>query len=158
MTLKEMSKKLKCSQTNVRYWLKKYGLKVKRGPRGKLPKDFVTQRKCSVCGETSPDKFYGNKRCICAKCHNNYNHELGRENRKYALYLLGDKCIVCGFDKYKCALDIHHVDPVIKDPNFSGYRGWSRKRIEKEVKNCVLLCRNCHAAVHSGEINLIPYL
>jgi hypothetical protein len=158
MTLKEMAKELKCSQTNVRYWLKKYDLRVKRGPRGKLPKDFIIQRKCGSCGETDPNKFYGNKKFICAKCHTKYVNEVGRKNRQYALDLLGNKCIVCGFDKYNCSLDLHHVDPTIKDPNFSGYRSWSSKRIEKEVEKCVLLCRNCHAAVHNNEIDLNPYL
>lgn len=44
------------SQTSVRYWLKKFDLKLKRSAKGKKPKDFLFPRKCS-CGETDINKF-----------------------------------------------------------------------------------------------------
>jgi hypothetical protein len=61
-----------------------------------------------------------------------------------------NKCSSCGYDKYKEALDIHHLDPKIKDKNFSSMRGWSIDRITNELKNCILLCKNCHTAYHCG--------
>ncbi|QHR74940.1 hypothetical protein YP6_00168 [Escherichia phage YP-6] len=110
--------------------------------------------KCSRCGEEDPCKFYGHKKTICGKCHNEYTMNLGRQKRQYAVDKLGGKCINCGFDKWIVSLDIHHLDPKIKDSKFAQMRGWSLQRIDNEIKNCVLLCRNCHAAVHAGLLEL----
>lgn len=75
-----------------------------------------------ACGETNPDKFYGHKRSTCGACHNKYNQDLGKEKKDNARYLLGDKCKKCGFDKYKSSLDMHHLDPSLKDPSFKSMR------------------------------------
>jgi hypothetical protein len=150
-TLKQISKEMNSSLTNIRYWLKKFNLKLKRGARGKKPKDFQFPRKCS-CGENDPNKFFGNKTTVCAKCHSKSTLEKGRANRQYMLSKLGNACINCGFDKWKASLDIHHLDPSKKDVAFSVARYWTRTRINKELMKCVLLCRNCHAAHHSGEL------
>jgi hypothetical protein len=150
-TLNQISKTLNISQTSARYWLKKFDLKLKRGARGKKPKDFQFPRKCS-CGETDPNKFYGNKTTVCAKCHCKNTLLKGQENRLYIIQKLGSKCSNCGFDKWKTSLDVHHLDPSQKDVSFSTIRYWTRDRIDKEIAKCVLLCRNCHAAHHSGEL------
>lgn len=150
-TLKQIAKTFNTSQSNVRYWIKKFELKLKRGARGKKPKDFQFPRKCS-CGETDPNNFYGNKTTVCAKCHCKNTLVKGQENRIYILDKLGGKCINCGFDKWKSSLDVHHLDPSKKDVAFSTIRYWTRDKIDKEIEKCVLLCRNCHAAHHSGEL------
>lgn len=115
-----------------------------------VPSPDKLLRKCSRCGETDHTKFYGNKKTICGKCHSYYTSQKGREKRAYAIEKLGGKCKACGFDRYPCSLDIHHVDPSIKDSNFDSMRGWSYERIDKEIKGCILLCKNCHSAYHSG--------
>src|SRR3984957_6048689 len=150
-TLKQIAKQLNTSQTNVRYWLKKFDLKLKRGAKGKKPKDFQFPRKCK-CGETDINKFYGNKTTVCAKCHSQASHSKGKENRLYIIEKLGGSCINCGFNKWKSSLDVHHLDPSKKDVAFSTIRYWTRDRIDGELQKCVLLCRNCHAAHHSGEL------
>jgi RNase P subunit RPR2 len=152
-TQKQISAELEVSQTNVRYWLKKYSLKTCRGPGGSMPKDLKSPRSCR-CGELDPEKFYGHKRSICAKCHSQYNLEKGREKRKRAVTSLGGKCTACGFNRFLCSLDIHHVDPDEKDVAFTHMRSWAWSKIEKEIKKCVLLCKNCHAALHNGELEL----
>lgn len=150
-TLRGMAKTLGCSQGSVRHWLKKYGLRTRRGPKGKIPKDLSLSYKCR-CGETDPGKFYGNKRTICGRCQNKYNLKKGQEKRERILHALGGKCCICDFDKYPSALAVHHSNPGMKDPSYNRIRGWSWKRIEQELKHCKLVCRNCHAAVHAGEI------
>jgi hypothetical protein len=150
-TLKQIAFKTGTSQSNVRYWLKKFELKLKRGAKGKKPKDFSFPRKCS-CGETDPNKFYGNKTTVCAKCHCKYTLLKGQENRVYILEKFGSKCSNCGFNKWKASLDVHHLDPSKKDSGFSTIRYWTRDKIDKELEKCILLCRNCHAAHHSGEL------
>lgn len=157
-TLKQMSRELNSSQTNVAYWIKKHSLKLRRGRGGKLPDDLKTPCKCA-CGESDPNKFYGHKHSICGKCHNKYNHENGRKKRQYILNKMGNKCqnSQCGFDKYKSALDVHHLDPSQKDVAFRTHRYWTIDRINKELEQCVLLCRNCHQAYHCGELELNFY-
>jgi len=102
------------------------------------------------CGERDPNKYYGHKKSMCGNCHNEYTIRVGREKKAYARGILGDKCVSCSFDKYPECLDIHHLDPTVKDTNFRSMRGWSLSRIDKEIKGCVLLCKNCHTAYHSG--------
>lgn len=144
---REISRELNTSQTNLRYWLNKYGIKT----RGCLR---LNPHKCA-CGETNPAKFYGNKRSICGPCHNRYTLKQGQLKKARVRDYLGGKCINCGYNKYASPLVIHHTNPERKDPDFVGMRGWAWARIVEEVKDCVLLCANCHIAFHSGEIRLL---
>lgn len=109
---------------------------------------------CSKCGEDNQANFYNNKKTICKKCHNQYTLNKGQEKRHKAIDRLGGKCYICGYNKYYGSIDIHHLDPSVKDKNFACLRGWSWERIEKELQNCVALCRNCHSEVHGGVIDL----
>jgi hypothetical protein len=161
LTIQQIASRLDTSPTNVRYWLKKHGLRTKRGPHGRLNNQLRLQREvereqaprcCPKCGETDLTKFYGRKVSLCGKCHTHYCIGRGKEKRVRMLEALGGKCFECGYDKYKSALDAHHLDPEEKDTAFHQWRGWSWERIEKEIKKCVLLCKCCHAAVHSGEL------
>ena len=104
--------------------------------------------KCSFCGETDPSKFYGRKRTRCGKCHNKDTIRRYTANKAFAVELLGGKCQHCGYCKSHRALQFHHLNPAIKDRNFSGSNGWSKERIRKELANCILLCANCHLEEH----------
>jgi hypothetical protein len=157
LTIQQIAARLETSPTNVRYWLKKHGLRTKRGPHGRLNNRLRLQReaereqaprRCPKCGETDLMKFYGRKVTLCGKCHTQYCIDRGKEKRGRILEALGGKCSECGFAKYKSALDAHHLDAEEKDTAFHQWRGWSWERIEKEIKKCVLLCKCCHAAVH----------
>lgn len=152
--LRPMAKLLGTSPTNVRYWVSKHGLNLKQKPFGP---SYVPPRpvwKCCQCGETDPAKFYGHKRKICGSCQNAYNIRQGRKKRLRAVRELGGKCHACGFDRYPCSLDLHHLDSTTKDPNFRTMRGWAWKRILVELEKCTLLCKNCHAAVHNGFLRI----
>ena len=133
-----IAKELEVSQTNIRYWLGKYNLST-------TP---IKPYKCSFCGETDKDKFYGNKHTRCGKCHNKDTIKRGNSNKEWAVALLGGKCVNCGYCKSSWALQFHHTDPKAKDKNFSSMKGWGKKRIEKELEGCVILCANCHAEEH----------
>ena len=142
---REMAKALNISQSTVKYWLKKYELSTKglsSGSRGK------TEIECLHCGETDEDKFYGLKRTICGKCHNKYTIKKGQEKKDFIIKLLGGECKHCGYKKYNGALDLHHINPEEKDPNFKSIRGWGKEKIIDEVKKCILLCANCHREEH----------
>ena len=116
--------------------------------RGKGRKPLIPR--CCKCGEEDPSKFYGHKTSICGKCHSEYTLSRGREQRAFAIEYLGGGCKACGFNKWPCSLDIHHTNPSVKDSQFVNARCWSRERLIGEMQSCILLCRNCHAAFHSG--------
>lgn len=81
---------------------------------------------------------------------------INRAAKKKAVDLLGGKCIICGFDKYLSALDFHHLIESDKEFNLS-HKICSiefDETIIKELMKCVVLCSNCHRAVHAGEIIL----
>ena len=113
-SIRKIAKESSCSPTNIRYWLKKYNLNVKRGACGKHPKNFKLLRKCR-CGEIDPLKFYGNKRWICSKCHNKSVVEFERSRAKKIREHLGGKCIICNYSKYQTVLDVHHLQFLQKE-------------------------------------------
>lgn len=133
------------SGSTVRYWLNKYGIKTFKYQK---QIELKHPKKCK-CGETRPDKFYGNKRTICGKCHNKYTTIKGEERKTQAVKYLGGKCKECGYNKCIQALDIHHVDSSKKDISFKYKRSWGWERLKKELKGCILLCANCHRELHS---------
>jgi|ERR1044072_3654388 predicted transcriptional regulator len=149
LTISEIKDELGCGRSTVAYYLNKYKLATlnKQQRREKEPC-------CIKCGETDCTKFYGNDKIICRECHKKRVNNKGRENREYAVNKLGGKCANCGYNRYIGSLDIHHLDPSIKDENFKSMRGWSIIRIDREIENCVLLCRNCHSELHGGYITL----
>ena len=146
-SIREIGTALCCSYSNVRYWLRYYGMKTRQSLIDKSGIAYICP-----CGETDPRKFYGRKRYKCARCHNDYCLVLGRKKRELALEIGGNCCRICGFAKYRSALEFHHLDPSRKDPAFKSMRGWSEDRIRRELETCILLCGNCHAAIHSGEL------
>jgi hypothetical protein len=64
-------------------------------------------------------------------------------------------CSVCGYNKCSQALDLHHLDPSTKQETVANliYRG-GIKRVESELKKCVVLCANCHREHHAGLLDL----
>ena len=148
LSTREIAGKMECSQSNVRYWVKKFGLQLKRGPRGRDLSRDPNLRLCAHCGEDNQTKFYERDWYYCKKCKNEYTVKRQQVTRAKAIEYKGGHCERCGFGDYNCALDFHHTDPANKDPSFSNMSGWSWSRVKSEIDQCQLLCRNCHAIVH----------
>ena len=55
--------------------------------------------------------------------------------KERAVYVMGGKCSICGYDKCQSALEFHHLNPEEKDFTFSSNtnRAWSIVR--EELKN-----------------------
>ena len=71
-----------------------------------------------------------------------------RNNQKKLVdYKKRIKCSQCGLKDYR-VIDFHHI----RDKEFAiskmVYRGYSWKRIQKEIDKCVPLCSNCHRIEH----------
>lgn len=67
--------------------------------------------------------------------------------KKAAIELLGGKCAKCGWFGDQAGFDFHHV----RDKRFAfgdiAHKSW--RAVGKELKKCVLLCKNCHSVEHS---------
>ena len=114
--------------------------------------------KCIVCGKKLP----GKRRKYCSdKCknkrHQSYSAQnlRGRKKKIDLVNLFGGKCSECGYDKNLAALTFHHLDPKEKsfkmDMRSLSNRKWST--IKREADKCILLCANCHAELHSPDLN-----
>jgi 5-methylcytosine-specific restriction endonuclease McrA len=78
-----------------------------------------------------------------------------RKLREMAKEYKGGKCMICGYSKYKGALDFHHLDPSKKNFGIS-VRGLTRSwdKIKAELDKCILVCANCHRELHAGILQL----
>ena len=71
--------------------------------------------------------------------------------RRYLMHMGGMRC-KCGFTSDICAqFEFHHVDPKIKSFNLGNAipNPYPDPMILEELKKCVVMCCNCHAAVIS---------
>lgn len=82
----------------------------------------------------------------------NYEHvKNSRERLKQRIvYVMGEKCQCCGYNKCLTALELHHINPKEKEFTISSNtnRGWST--IVEELKKCTLVCANCHREIEAG--------
>ena len=80
-----------------------------------------------------------------------------RENaKKSMIHAMGGKCQICGYDRHHKALEMHHIDPSIKEKSFGNLMA-APGRLEdwhEELEKCVLLCANCHREVHAEFVNI----
>lgn len=75
-----------------------------------------------------------------------------RRIKEWLTGLFGSKC-VCGYSGLVDNLTFHHTDPTQKDFQISGSTQ-SKEKIKQEAGKCVMLCRNCHGAVHSDNTQI----
>ena len=71
------------------------------------------------------------------------------------VWVMGDRCALCGYDSCSQALELHHIDPKEKDFSFGKKKTLAWAKIFPELKKCILLCANCHREVHYPKKNLI---
>ncbi len=161
---REIARNMNISQTTVRYWLSKLGIKkfeIKTIHRSRVL-DGDVERFCTKCKLLKkPDEFYVQNyqrsirkvRCgsWCKGCMTAQVIERQRRYKQLALDYKGGKCTNCGFDKYQGALEFHHLDPSKKDFEMSNFsRHPLNEEAIKELDKCILLCANCHRMKHAG--------
>lgn len=74
-----------------------------------------------------------------------------RRRKSNLMKVLGNRCCICGYNELPDALEFHHINPEDKEFGIAS-KGICRD-LEKdlaEIKKCVLICANCHRAVHKG--------
>ena len=96
---------------------------------------------------------YGKSRC--GKCSSNRVTVHRQVRKKKLIELLGGKCVICGYNNYAGALDFHHVNPKEKRFGLSSSgscRSW--REASEEAKKCILVCKNHHAEIEAGIIDI----
>lgn len=73
--------------------------------------------------------------------------------KERAVYVLGDKCQCCGYNKCRAALEFHHLNPEEKEISFCSNANRSWGVTKEELKKCILVCANCHREIHAGLID-----
>jgi hypothetical protein len=66
----------------------------------------------------------------------------------------GNKCELCGYERHPKCLDFHHIDPSKKLFEISKSYMRPMPVIEEEASKCILVCKNCHALIHAGIIQI----
>lgn len=101
-----------------------------------------------------------NTKFCSIKCKNKFHVDLKRKRlRIQALEYMGNKCLICGYNHCKEALEFHHINPSEKDFGISANgltRSW--KVIQPELDKCICVCNRCHREIHSNLIDLSKYI
>jgi transposase/DNA-directed RNA polymerase subunit RPC12/RpoP len=117
MTTRQIADRLGFSQSTVRHWLRRHGLRTHRarradsgGTRGTDP-----DRKTMTCARHGETLFWLEARGIyrCLRCR---SEAVARRRRRLKEILVADaggRCSLCGYDRYLGAL--HHRDGKTKD-------------------------------------------
>jgi hypothetical protein len=90
------------------------------------------------------------------------NDVLSLEMQEYNRKLISQNkacCHHCGYRDYTCSLEFHHLDPSQKSFEFGKLTKkqlstLTCEEIECELNKCIVLCCNCHRALHYGLLRL----
>lgn len=104
---------------------------------------------CQKCGKEVKWKGKGKK--YCDSCYVNAQR---KRKKQQLIEAKGGACAICGFNKYQSALSFHHLEKDKKDFGISGKYCLSMKKLLEETEKCILLCANCHMAIHSNELKI----
>ena len=143
------------SQSTVRHWLRRHGLRTHRSrrPNSNGVRGVDPDRKEMECPRHGPTQFWlearGIYRCLRCRC-----EAVARRRRRLKETLVseaGGCCSLCGYDRYIGALQFHHLNGAAKDFGLAD-RGLTRslEAVRTEAQKCVLLCANCHSEVEGG--------
>jgi len=122
--------------------------------------DYWIQKKrknplvCNECEKFIPeDERRGGIR-YCSKCSIIVRKRREREFRRRTFhgfdeYKKSIGCKICRYNKLGCCLDFHHVKPKEKERRITA-KMWKSNSdlIRKELKKCIVVCKNCHYEIH----------
>lgn len=114
----------------------------------KINKEDTEFNKNGIAPNGTQRYRYECKDCYNAKKRKSYSVSKTRVTELIKEYFGILECSKCGYNKCKGALDLHHVDPSIKDKNIAKMTTYSVEKIKAEIAKCILLCANCHRELH----------
>jgi 5-methylcytosine-specific restriction endonuclease McrA len=119
-------------------------------------KNFGT-RKCKVCSAEFLANLPTREYCYeCAPMGLKVDAAMRFKKRAMKRELLkykgGAVCMICGFDDYEGALQLHHRNPKEKEFTLSSVNlndtDYTMEKLKAEADKCDVLCANCHFEVH----------
>jgi len=114
---------------------------------------------CKKCDVVLTDENIASKKHypICKSCNSERAMKRERDGKKQAVEYMGGCCSVCEYERCIWALEFHHLDPAKKSKTYNRrFTSWSFDRQKKELKNCIIVCANCHREIHSKEEHKTP--
>jgi DNA-binding transcriptional ArsR family regulator len=159
LTTREIAERLSLSQSTVRHWLRKYGLRTVRARRqdSQGVRGVDSDRKVMRCFRHGMTEFWLETRGIyrCLKCRSEAVSRRRRKLKQLLVAAVGGRCSICGYDRCIGALQFHHRDGRMKEFGLAD-RGLTRsfEAVQKEAAKCVLLGANCHAEVEAGIVRV----
>ena len=105
------------------------------------------QSRCKACKKEANHQYYLNDKAT-------YIEQARKSKQKRVERMRAVKAAMgcrCCDEKEPVCLDFHHHKDD-KEITVAKAAAYSWARVEKEMKKCVVLCRNCHAKVHAGLI------
>jgi transposase len=159
LSTREIAERLALSQSTVRHWLRKYGLRTFRARAGNSHgvRGVDPDRRLLKCPRHGLTEFWletrGTYRCL--RCRSEAVSRRRRRLKEILVADAGGRCSICGYDRYVGALQFHHRNGDMKQFAI-GSRGLTRSlsAVRAEAKKCVLLCANCHSEVDAGIVKL----
>lgn len=120
--------------------------KVCKGCGGEFNREMFAKSSTSTAGNPTYTGW-------CKSCFVRRRSSIHKERVAKAASELGIelKCSRCGYSTCLSALDFHHCDDTTKEKGIGSMRGSSYESILREMKKCVILCKNCHVEIHSKE-------
>ena len=159
LTSREIAEHLDLSQSTVRHWLRRHGLRTWRARRAGSHgmRGVDVPRKEGECRRHGVTEFWLDNRGIyrCLRCRSEAVSRRRRRLKEILVSEAGGRCNICGYDRYIGALQFHHRDSETKKFGV-GERGLTRSLevLRAEVAKCDLLCANCHSEVEGGIVNI----
>jgi len=98
------------------------------------------------------------RRLTCVLCLRERQKRVRDRKKEVLVGEAGGKCVICGYDNWIYSLDFHHTDKKQKELSISKMASLSLERCRKEAKKCVLLCKNCHSEIETGNDNTVNLL
>ena len=144
-TQRRLAETFDCSQSTIKYWLRKYGLSTNLVRHEQL---F-----CRKCGDKKLDNLMsqkGRRHFCCKQCDSNRVKSRQRNLKLQFAAYKGGKCNRCGYNRCMAALDFHHRDPSQKDLDWNQLKKREFNEVKIELDKCDLVCKNYHAEIHAG--------
>jgi 5-methylcytosine-specific restriction endonuclease McrA len=161
----QIATELACSETKVKYWLKRFNLQTNNQKRLTLRKTGF--KKCSKCKRQLEINQFRLKlgkipSSYCKKCEAEKSGELfvknSVTNKLEWIKKFGGVCTLCKNKFPYFVYEFHHKNPEDKEFEWRNIKNASKEIQEKELNKCVLLCSNCHKIVHNGNTRLKPII
>jgi hypothetical protein len=156
LTLKAIAAELDRSQSTIRHWIKRLGLRSPKSYRDEARNNALAEGRKAFVAEC---KWHGNTifviensgRVRCRKCRMGAVSAWRRRSKEKLVVEAGGECIRCGYRRCLAAIQLHHRDRRKKEFHLSN-SGVPRsiEALRAEARKCDLLCANCHAEVEIG--------